>query len=45
MTRRDLEELIQFAKEQGLMEKRFDLVYAKFVVLRRSWLMGLIQGK
>lgn len=45
MTRRDLEELIQFAKEQELMKERVDLVYAKFVVLRRSWLMGLIQGK
>lgn len=45
MTRQDLEELIQFAKEQGLMEERFDLVYTKFLILRRSWLMGLIQGK
>jgi len=45
MTRQDLEELIQFAKEQGLMQERFDLAYAKFLVLRRSWLMGLIQGK
>lgn len=45
MTRRDLDELIQFAKEQGLTEERFDLVYAKFIILRRSWLMGLIQGK
>lgn len=45
MTRRDLEELIQFAKEQGLTEERFDVVYSKFLVLRRSWLMGLIRGK
>lgn len=45
MTRRDLEEMIQFAQEQGLMQERVDLVYAKFIVLRRSWLMGLIQGK
>lgn len=45
MTRQDLKEMIQFAKEQGLMQERFDLVYAKFLVLRRSWLMGLIQGK
>jgi len=45
MTRRDLEELILFAQQQGLMQERFDLVYAKFMVLRRSWLMGLIQGK
>ena len=45
MTRRDLEELIQFAQEQDLMQERFDVVYAKFMVLRRSWLMGLIQGK
>ena len=45
MTRKDLEELIQFAKEQGLMQERVDLVYAKFLVLRRSWLIGLIQGK
>lgn len=45
MTRRDLEELIQFAQEQGLMQERVDLVYSKFLVLRRSWLMGLIQGK
>lgn len=45
MTRRDLEELILFAQQQGLMQERFDLVYAKFLVLRRSWLMGLIQGK
>lgn len=45
MTRRDLDELIRFAQEQDLMQERFDLVYAKFLVLRRSWLMGLIQGK
>lgn len=45
MTRKDLEELIQFAKEHGIMQERVDLVYAKFIVLRRSWLMGLIQGK
>lgn len=45
MTRQDLEELIQFAKEQGLMKERFDLVYTKFLILRRSWIMGLIQGK
>jgi len=45
MTRQDLEELIQFAQEQGLMKESFDLVYAKFMILRRSWLMGLIQGK
>lgn len=45
MTRRDLEELILFAQQQGLMQERVDLVYAKFIVLRRSWLMGLIQGK
>lgn len=45
MTRRDLDELIRFAQEKGLMQERFDLVYAKFIVLRRSWLMGLIQGK
>lgn len=45
MKRKDLEELIQFAQEQGLMQERFDLVYTKFLVLRRSWLMGLIQGK
>lgn len=45
MTRRDLEEMVQFAKEQGLTQERVDLVYAKFIVLRRSWLMGLIQGK
>ena len=45
MTRRDLEELILFAQQQGLMQERFDLVYSKFMVLRRSWLMGLIQGK
>lgn len=45
MTRHDLEELIQFAQEQGLMQERFDLVYSKFLVLRRSWLVGLIQGK
>jgi len=45
MTRQDLDELIQFANEQNLMNERFDLVYAKFLVLRRSWLMGLIQGK
>lgn len=45
MKRKDLEELIQFAKEHGLMQERFDLVYAKFMVLRRSWLVGLIQGK
>jgi len=45
MKRQDLEELIQFAKEQNLMKERFDLVYAKFLVLRRSWLIGLIQGK
>lgn len=45
MTRRDLDELIQFAQEQGLMQERFDLVYSKFLVLRRSWLVGLIQGR
>lgn len=45
MTRRDLEELIQFAQEQDLMQERFDVVYSKFLVLRRSWLMGLIRGK
>lgn len=45
MTRRDLEEMIQFAQEQGLMQERVDFVYAKFIILRRSWLMGLIQGK
>lgn len=45
MTRRDLDELIRFAQEQGLMQERVDLVYDKFLVLRRSWLMGLIQGK
>ena len=45
MTRQDLDELIQFAQEQGLMQERFDVVYAKFIVLRRSWIMGLIQGK
>lgn len=45
MTRRDLEELILFAQQQGLMQERVGLVYAKFIVLRRSWLMGLIQGK
>ena len=45
MKRQDLEDLIRFAKEQGLMQERFDLVYAKFLVLRRSWLVGLIQGK
>lgn len=45
MTRQDLEELIQFAKEQGLMQERFDLVYAKFMILRKSWLLGLIHGK
>lgn len=45
MKRQDLEELIQFAQEQGLMQERFDLVYAKFLILRRSWLVGLIQGK
>lgn len=45
MTRRDLDELIQFAQEQGLLQERFDLVYSKFLVLRRSWLVGLIQGR
>jgi len=45
MTRRDLEEMIQFAQEHGLMQERVDLVYAKFMILRRSWLIGLIQGK
>ena len=45
MKKHDLEELIQFAQEQGLMQERIDLVYAKFIVLRRSWIMGLIQGK
>lgn len=45
MKRKDLEELIQFAQEQGLMQERVDLVYAKFMVLRRSWIIGLIQGK
>ena len=45
MTRRDLEELIQFAQEQELMQERVDLVYAKFMVLRRSWIVGLIQGR
>ena len=45
MTRRDLEELILFAQQQGLMQERFDLVYPKFLVLRRSWLVGLIQGR
>ncbi len=45
MTRQDLDELIQFANEQKMMSERFDLVYAKFLVLRRSWLIGLIQGK
>jgi len=45
MTRHDLEELILFAQQQGLMQERFDLVYSKFLVLRRSWLIGLIQGK
>ncbi len=45
MKRQDLEELIQFAQEQGLMQERFDLVCAKFLILRRSWLVGLIQGK
>lgn len=45
MTRRDLNEFIQFANEQKLMNERLDLVYAKFLVLRRSWLIGLIQGK
>lgn len=45
MTRRDLDELIRFAQEHGLMQERVDLVYDKFLVLRRSWLMGLIQGK
>lgn len=45
MTRRDLDELIRFAQEQGLMKESFDLVYAKFLILRRSWLMGLIQGE
>lgn len=45
MTRKDLEELIQFAQEQDLMQERFDVVYSKFLVLRRSWLMGLIRGK
>lgn len=44
MNRKDLEELLLFAEEQGLMEERFDLVYAKFLILRRSWLAGLIQG-
>lgn len=45
MNRKELNELIQFAQEQGLMQERFDLVYAKFLVLRRSWLAGIIQGK
>lgn len=45
MNRKELNELIQFAQEQRLMQERFDLVYAKFLVLRRSWLVGLIQGK
>lgn len=45
MKRQDLDELIQFAQEQGLMKERFDLVYVKFMILRRSWLVGLIQGK
>lgn len=45
MKRKDLEELIQFAQEQGLMKERVDLVYDKFLILRRSWIMGLIQGK
>lgn len=45
MKRQDLEELIKFAKEQGLMKERFDLVLTKFLILRRSWLVGLIQGK
>ena len=45
MKRKDLEELIQFAQEQGLMNERIDLVYSKFLILRRSWIMGLIQGK
>lgn len=45
MKRKDLEELIQFAQEQGLMNERIDLVYSKFLMLRRSWLAGLIQGK
>ena len=45
MNRKELNELIQFAQEQGLMQERFDLVYTKFLVLRKSWLMGLIQGK
>lgn len=45
MNRQDLEELIQFAKEQGLMKERFDVVYNQFLILRRSWLIGLITGK
>jgi len=45
MTRKDLDELILFAKEQKLMNERFDLVYTRFLILRKSWLVGLIQGK
>lgn len=45
MTRQDLDELILFAQQQGLDEERLDLVYPKFLVLRRSWIVGLIQGK
>lgn len=45
MNRKELNELIQFAQEQGLMQERFDLVYTKFLILRKSWLAGIIQGK
>lgn len=45
MTRKDLDEIIRFAEEKGLMQERVDVVYPKFLVLRRSWLAGLIQGK
>lgn len=45
MNRNDLNELILFAKEQHLMEESLDFVYTKFMILRKSWLVGLIRGK
>ena len=45
MTRRELGEFIAFAKEQGLMKQRVDLTYAQYMVLRKSWLAGLISKR
>ena len=45
MNKNDFNEFIQFAKEQDLMNERIELAYSNFLVLRKSWIAGLIIGK